>query len=258
MLLVVSLLFWDFFQFNTYMYGPRQSILMPLDTFKRAQLKISFLFLNQNICCGYSKNCLNDTVLWAPKLCYYLYQNICCGYSKVPSRWDGSFEHPKTNVKNWFFVCLTTRFYTVRRLFITRYSLFITRYSLFITRYSPFITRYSLFITRYSLFITRYSLFITRYSPFITRYSLFITRYSLLTLLGSMQYLRPQRYHKADIVILGLGAKNIVFFTYRWSPLHWKRLNASSPGAYSQRILAVFYINRCQYLGLLLFERFPC
>ena len=28
-----------FFQFNTYMYGPRQSILMPLDTFKRAQLK---------------------------------------------------------------------------------------------------------------------------------------------------------------------------------------------------------------------------
>ena len=50
-----------FFQFNTYMYGPRQSILMPLDTFKRAQLKISSLFLNQNICCWYSKNCLNVT-----------------------------------------------------------------------------------------------------------------------------------------------------------------------------------------------------
>ena len=25
----------------------------------------------------------------------FLYQNICCGYSKEPSRWDGSFEHPK-------------------------------------------------------------------------------------------------------------------------------------------------------------------
>ena len=25
----------------------------------------------------------------------FLNQNICCGYSKEPSRWDGSFEHPK-------------------------------------------------------------------------------------------------------------------------------------------------------------------
>ena len=25
----------------------------------------------------------------------FLIQNICCGYSKEPSRWDGSFEHPK-------------------------------------------------------------------------------------------------------------------------------------------------------------------
>ena len=24
----------------------------------------------------------------------FLYQNICCGYSKEPSQWDGSFEHP--------------------------------------------------------------------------------------------------------------------------------------------------------------------
>ena len=24
-----------------------------------------------------------------------LNQNICCGYSKEPSHWDGSFEHPK-------------------------------------------------------------------------------------------------------------------------------------------------------------------
>ena len=25
----------------------------------------------------------------------FLIQNICCGYSKEPSEWDGSFEHPK-------------------------------------------------------------------------------------------------------------------------------------------------------------------
>ena len=25
----------------------------------------------------------------------FLKQNICCGYSKEPSHWDGSFEHPK-------------------------------------------------------------------------------------------------------------------------------------------------------------------
>ena len=25
----------------------------------------------------------------------FLNQNICCGYSEEPSRWDGSFEHPK-------------------------------------------------------------------------------------------------------------------------------------------------------------------
>ena len=38
-----------FSQFYIYIYGPGHSILRPLDTFKRAQLKISFLFLNQNI-----------------------------------------------------------------------------------------------------------------------------------------------------------------------------------------------------------------
>ena len=25
----------------------------------------------------------------------FLYQNICCGYAKKPSQRDGSFEHPK-------------------------------------------------------------------------------------------------------------------------------------------------------------------
>ena len=29
----------------------------------------------------------------------FLNQNICCGYSKEPSRWDGSLEHPKQMLK---------------------------------------------------------------------------------------------------------------------------------------------------------------
>ena len=29
----------------------------------------------------------------------YLNQNICCGYSKEPSQYDGSFEHPKLMIK---------------------------------------------------------------------------------------------------------------------------------------------------------------
>ena len=29
----------------------------------------------------------------------FLIQNICCGYSKEPSQWDGSFEHPKHILK---------------------------------------------------------------------------------------------------------------------------------------------------------------
>ena len=37
----------------------------------------------------------------------FLNQNICCGYSKEPSQWDGCFEHPKHElqimVKNFFY-----------------------------------------------------------------------------------------------------------------------------------------------------------
>ena len=29
----------------------------------------------------------------------FLNQNICCGYSKEPSQWDGSFKHPKHMLK---------------------------------------------------------------------------------------------------------------------------------------------------------------
>ena len=37
---------------------------------------------------------LSEIAVW--KLIFlFLNQNICCGYSKEPSRWDGSFEHPK-------------------------------------------------------------------------------------------------------------------------------------------------------------------
>ena len=41
------------------------------------------------------------TLIWRPGVCnenlifLFLNQNICCGYSKEPSQWDSSFEHPK-------------------------------------------------------------------------------------------------------------------------------------------------------------------
>ena len=53
----------------------------------------------------------------------FLNQNICCGHSKEPSQWDGSFEHPKYMLKlmgkkiieilrseillNWSYVCIS-------------------------------------------------------------------------------------------------------------------------------------------------------
>ena len=42
-----------------------------------SKLKSIFLLLNQNICCGYSKEQL---------FFLFLNQNICCGYSKEPSQ----------------------------------------------------------------------------------------------------------------------------------------------------------------------------
>ena len=48
----------------------------------------------------------------------FLNQNICCGYSKEPSQWDGSFEHPKHMLEiigkkifailRWNFCCVFT------------------------------------------------------------------------------------------------------------------------------------------------------
>ena len=53
----------------------------------------------------------------------FLNQNICCGYSKEPSQWDGSFEHPKHMVKiigkkiftilRWKFLLILTCDHTV-------------------------------------------------------------------------------------------------------------------------------------------------
>ena len=41
-----------------------------------------------------------SSVKSAKKLMYlFLNQNICCGYSKEPSQLDGSFEHPKHMLK---------------------------------------------------------------------------------------------------------------------------------------------------------------
>ena len=36
------------------------------------------------------------------KICFLFFnQNICCGYSKEPSRWDSSFEHPQHKVRRY-------------------------------------------------------------------------------------------------------------------------------------------------------------
>ena len=36
-----------------------------------------------------------DKKAWSKIIFLFLNQNICCGYSKEPSQWDGSFEHPQ-------------------------------------------------------------------------------------------------------------------------------------------------------------------
>ena len=36
---------------------------------------------------------------WENIFLLFLNQNICCGYSKEPSQWDGSFEHTKHQFK---------------------------------------------------------------------------------------------------------------------------------------------------------------
>ena len=48
----------------------------------------------------------------------FLNQNICCGWSKEPSQWDGSFEHPKHMLK-WMDKKLSTILFTDRLLIWT-------------------------------------------------------------------------------------------------------------------------------------------
>ena len=211
-----------FFQFNTYMYGPRQSILMPLDTFKRVQLKISSLFLNHNICCWYSKNCLNDTVLWAPNLCYYLYQNICCEYSKYRLDETVLLSTQKQMLKIWFFVCL--RYYTdLYREKAFHYSILAFYYSILAFYYSILAFYYSILAFYNSILAFYYSILAFYNSILAFYYSILAFYNSILAFYYSILAFNitrdrcntygPQRYDKGDIVILGLGfSKNIVFF----------------------------------------------
>ena len=51
----------------------------------------------------------------------FLNQNICCGYSKEPSQWDGSFKHPKHMLK-----IMGKKIFTILRwnfLFILTYEM---------------------------------------------------------------------------------------------------------------------------------------
>ena len=58
---------------------------------KRVYQKILDFFFNQK-----SQMCRPQIRECNWKLFFlFLNQNICCGYSKEPSQWDGSFEHPK-------------------------------------------------------------------------------------------------------------------------------------------------------------------
>ena len=44
---------------------------------------------------GLKLRVLNENLIFL-----FLNQNICCGYSKEPSQWDSSFEHPKHMLKS--------------------------------------------------------------------------------------------------------------------------------------------------------------
>ena len=37
----------------------------------------------------------DKSAYWKKLFFLFVNQNICCGYSKYPSQWDGSFENPK-------------------------------------------------------------------------------------------------------------------------------------------------------------------
>ena len=60
----------------------------------------------------------------------FLNQNICCWYSKEPSKWDGSFEHPKHVLKimgNKIFTILRWNFFVYLNLCFSSGSWFDSR-----------------------------------------------------------------------------------------------------------------------------------
>ena len=65
-------------------------------------------------------NCLQRLRVRTRKIIFlFLKQNICCGYSTEPSQWDSSFEHPKHMLK-----ILGKKIFTILRwkyLFISTY-----------------------------------------------------------------------------------------------------------------------------------------
>ena len=55
----------------------------------------------------------------------FLNQNICCGYSKEPSQWDGSFQHPKHMLKlmgKKIFTILRQNFFIYLNLCVTEFQ----------------------------------------------------------------------------------------------------------------------------------------
>ena len=69
--------------------------------------------------------CIFETIIRVrTKQIFFLFlnQNICCGYSKEPSQWDGSFEHPKHMLK-----LMDKKIFTIlhsKNMFIWTYGFF--------------------------------------------------------------------------------------------------------------------------------------
>ena len=59
---------------------------------RRKQKAMFFLFLHENICCGYS--------LEVPMFFLFLHENICCGYSLEVPRRGTSNEYPQ-HIFSW-------------------------------------------------------------------------------------------------------------------------------------------------------------
>ena len=58
------------------------------------QLLVKIMFTGQTCELTRTLGVRNENLIFL-----FLNQNICCGYSKEPSQWDGPFEHPKHVLK---------------------------------------------------------------------------------------------------------------------------------------------------------------